>query len=223
MRIPNLGLASLALVTVALNAGQAFADVWNGLKTQYIRGTAVRVTTTVPDGNAQGVIDWWGGRNYYYVQIGGGSVGFQYGLTEGKNVGNYFREFFYCKIDATTGQGEYQRITGTPGAPTEIGLQIHYAGNGNWYGLTPGYCQSPNIAVGVTEFDRAGTYVKAARSRIAVDDTSYKRFWNFNYDDIVAGSNRPAQYSLRESNNLSQSKVDGGLYQYARFGLYAWE
>lgn len=33
MRVQTLGLTSLALVTVVLNAGQAYADIWNGLKT----------------------------------------------------------------------------------------------------------------------------------------------------------------------------------------------
>lgn len=192
MRLWRLGTALAAALLISVSvAKQVSAAALGGLQSTGLRGTAVSVYTAVPDGNAQNTLGFLNGRNYYFIQAGGSSVAYQFGITEGKNFGVYFREFFHSKVNASTGSGVYQAITGTPPAGTTLQLQIASAGNGNWYGRSPGHCQSPNENVAISEFDRAGVWVKTENgSRTTVDDGSYKSFWYMIYDDIVKGNNQ---------------------------------
>lgn len=79
-------LASYSLATKA-NAQVLMALKTDGTSTYQMRGTFAKVRTTVPVGNEQRTLNWQMGRNYYFIQVGGGSVGFQMGLTEGINWG----------------------------------------------------------------------------------------------------------------------------------------
>lgn len=114
-------------------------------------------------------------------------------------------------------------ITGTPGSGTPIGLQITHVGGGNWVGTSPGFCQSPAINVAVTEFDRAGVYTKTAGSKTTVDDTSYKIFEGFSYNDLIKRNDLPAPNQNPESNNYGKAKYFGSLTGKGRFGLFVNE
>lgn len=186
-RVKSEKIAALVAFAFLLQAGTAVASNI-GHQSTGLSGKRVSVLTKIPDGNAQGVLNWWNGRNYYYLQAGGTSVAYQFGITEGMNVGVYFREYFHTKIDVSSGNGSYQAITGTAAPGTEVKLEIVHAGNGNWFGRIGGL-QSSQQNLAMNSFERVSVWVKNQNGNSThTDDGSYKYFRDMRYDHSTSGT-----------------------------------